>query len=587
VLRQNVANGFLDAMTVWQMFSSQTPSLSLVDFISAVRTADTLEQERLIVSTEHDHIRALVRDNQIHLPPRTVAKLVFLDLLGEDAAWGQMEAITLMAHDVFSYKRIGYLGSSLLLNENSDLAVLVTQTLLDDVNSADQNVQCLALTFIANVGSTQICRSVAPAVQRLIQCDHARILKGAGMAIVHIVRKVPEIANTFKNLVQPLLNHKDHGVIISGINAVIAMIENDPRFMLWWRHFSHSFTSMLKTVLNLRANPQFSFSKLDNPFLIIRILEALALLGNRSDTLDRILWSIVSSEEPRRNQGLSVLYQAVATIVSVSTAPALRSLAICRVGALLSRRNPNTIHWALSSFARVLNLETSSINHAAVDVMALNGCKSAIVKCTENNDPSIRRRASQVLAALTAAQDIEPVPQTHCDRGISVKEAAVQALRLTGILLTETSSDQTLSRDCVMRATGFRPCWMCRGEKALAEIDRRLLDVVLRFQTHLLDIHAHLSVLPAQDAGVSGLITVIDQIQQRLTAIQFEIVAIQKKHVEERPAGARSPPAADDRTNEIVVSGHQSWLNYQVAYVKAAMQSVIRLYTLVADGQGS
>ena len=190
-------------------------SQPLDEFINAIRMADSIEQERFLMKTEEAHIRAYVRDGDPELRPRVVSKLVFLDMLGENLSWGQMEAITLMTHDRFSYKRVGYIGASIILDENAELSVLVTQTLLHDLQSPDPNIQCLALTFIANCGSAEVSRAVASEVQKLVGSRYPMVMKRAGMAIVRIVRKNPDLTDSFKNTVQRLLNQNSHGVIIS------------------------------------------------------------------------------------------------------------------------------------------------------------------------------------------------------------------------------------------------------------------------------------------------------------------------------------------------------------------------------------
>jgi hypothetical protein len=379
----------------------------LDDFINAVRMAETVEQERFLIATEEAHIRAYVREGDPELRPRIVSKLVYLDMLGENPTWGQIEAITLMTHDVFSYKRVGYIGGSILLDENADLTVLVTHTLLKDLQSPDSNVQSLALTFIANVGSPEVCRSVATAVQKTVSSRSPSVLKRAGMAIVRIVRKNPDLTETFKNTVQRLLNHNSHGVIISGMNAVICMLEMDSRLMSAWSQFSVPFTKILKNLSNSRGSREFNYGVFNDPYMLMKTMRALSLLGKASDELDGILQSIISSTETRRNTGRAVLYEAVDTVVCVSGKASLRGLAFNQVGRLLSMRDPNVLYSALSSFARVLYREQSMINRGSVDSMALQRYKSAVVKCLDHNDPSIRRRALDVISALIDETNVE------------------------------------------------------------------------------------------------------------------------------------------------------------------------------------
>lgn len=379
----------------------------LYEFIDSVRTADTIEKERYYIATEEAQIRAFTRGGDAAIRPRVVSKLMVLDMLGENTAWGQMEAIKLMGHDTFSYKRVGYLGGAVLLDETADLTVLVTHTLLKDLQTPDPNIQCLALAFIANVANAEICRSVATEVQKLTASGIPSVMKRAGMAIVRIVRKNPDLTDQYKNSVQKLLNHSSHGVIISGVNMVIAMIEQEPKLSHAWSQFTVPFTKILKNLSNSRGSREFNYGMFNDPALLMKTMKALSLLKKSSEELDAVLQSIVSATDTRRNTGRAVLYQAVDTIVAISMKPALRGLGFNQVGRLLSMRDPNVLYSALSSFARVLRLEESVLNLGSVDTMALQRYKSKIVQCLNHPDPSIRRRALDVISALIDEQNVE------------------------------------------------------------------------------------------------------------------------------------------------------------------------------------
>jgi hypothetical protein len=227
------------------------------------------------------------------------------------------------------------------------------------------------------------------------------------MAIVRIVRKNPDLTETFKNTVQRLLNHNSHGVIISGMNAVICMLEADGRLLSAWSQFSIPFTKILKNLSNSRGSREFNYGVFNDPYMLMKTMRALSLLGQGSDELDGILQSIISSTETRRNTGRAVLYQAVDTVVCVSGKASLRGLAFNQVGRLLSMRDPNVLYSALSSFARVLYREQSMINRGSVDSMALQRYKTSVVKCLDHNDPSIRRRALDVISALIDETNVE------------------------------------------------------------------------------------------------------------------------------------------------------------------------------------
>ena len=58
-----------------------------------------------------------------------VAKLLYLFTLGERTHFGQIECLKLLASPKFADKRLGYLGTMLLLDENQEVLTLVTNSL--------------------------------------------------------------------------------------------------------------------------------------------------------------------------------------------------------------------------------------------------------------------------------------------------------------------------------------------------------------------------------------------------------------------------------------------------------------------------
>lgn len=91
-----------------------------------MRAAKTIADERTVIQKESAAIRTSFRENDTdnHVRKQNVAKLLYLFTLGERTHFGQVECLKLLATSKFSDKRLGYLGTMLLLDENQEVLTL-------------------------------------------------------------------------------------------------------------------------------------------------------------------------------------------------------------------------------------------------------------------------------------------------------------------------------------------------------------------------------------------------------------------------------------------------------------------------------
>lgn len=380
---------------------------SLNDFVSAVRLADSIEHERFLISSEQADLRTYIKDCEPSLRPRVVTKLVFLNIIGENVGYGAMEALSLMSADLFSYKRIGYMAAAVLLDETSELTVLITHTILKDLQSNDYRIQCLALACLANIGSAEMCQAVVGEVTRLFECGNSAVLKRIAMAATRIIDRVPELAEHFKHPVQKLLKHGSHGVVIAALNLMTHVICADTKMNKTWGRYATAFSKILKQLHQGKASREFSLSLFNDPFLQCRLMIVLAKLKKPSDDLDDVLESIATGVDIRKNTGRALLFQAVETIVATAKKPSLRALAFTQIGRLFQYAEPNVLYSALSVFSRVLYSGNEIIDRTSGDSIALQRYKTSVVQCLNHRDKSIRRRALDVVSALVDENNSE------------------------------------------------------------------------------------------------------------------------------------------------------------------------------------
>ncbi|XP_020599751.1 AP-1 complex subunit gamma-2-like, partial [Phalaenopsis equestris] len=324
-------------------FSSGT---RLRDMIRAIRACKTAAEERAVVRKECAAIRAAVSDNDQEYRHRNLAKLMFIHMLGYPTHFGQMECLKLIASAGFPEKRIGYLGLMLLLDERQEVLMLVTNSLKQDLNHSNQYIVGLALCALGNICSAEMARDLAPEVERLLQSRDPNIKKKAALCSIRIVRKVPDLAENFMTPATALLKEKHHGVLIAGVQLCTDLCRASPEALVYLRkNCTEGSVRILKDISNSSYAPEYDISGITDPFLHIRVLKLMRMLGqgdvDASESINDILAQVATKIESNKNAGNAILYECVETIMGIEATSGLRVLAINILGRFLSNRDNN------------------------------------------------------------------------------------------------------------------------------------------------------------------------------------------------------------------------------------------------------
>lgn len=203
---------------------------SLKSFIKAVRAAKTIADERTVIQKESAAIRTSFREDYADISVRrqNVAKLLYLFTLGERTHWGQVECLKLLASSRFTDKRLGYLGTMLLLDENQEVLTLVTNSLQSDLNHPNQYIVSLALCTLANIASTEMARDLFADIEKVVASSNPYLRKKGALCAMRIIRKVPDLEEVFVDKAKSLLSDKNHGVLICGISLITDLCIHNP-----------------------------------------------------------------------------------------------------------------------------------------------------------------------------------------------------------------------------------------------------------------------------------------------------------------------------------------------------------------------
>uniref|UniRef100_A0A8C3LYY5 AP-1 complex subunit gamma n=1 Tax=Chrysolophus pictus TaxID=9089 RepID=A0A8C3LYY5_CHRPC len=376
--------------------------IRLRELIRTIRTARTQAEEREMIQKECAAIRSSFREEDNTYRCRNVAKLLYMHMLGYPAHFGQLECLKLIASQKFTDKRIGYLGAMLLLDERQDVHLLMTNCIKNDLNHSTQYVQGLALCTLGCMGSSEMCRDLAGEVEKLLKTSNSYLRKKAALCAVHVIRKVPELMEMFLPATKNLLNEKNHGVLHTSVVLLTEMCERSPDMLAHFRKVSlvPQLVRILKNLIMSGYSPEHDVSGISDPFLQVRILRLLRILGRNDDdsseAMNDILAQVATNTETSKNVGNAILYETVLTIMDIKSESGLRVLAINILGRFLLNNDKNIRYVALTSL-----LKTVQTDHNAVQRH-----RSTIVDCLKDLDVSIKRRAMELSFALVNGNNV-------------------------------------------------------------------------------------------------------------------------------------------------------------------------------------
>ncbi|KAL2349387.1 hypothetical protein Fmac_003387 [Flemingia macrophylla] len=388
-------------------FSSGT---RLRDMIRAIRACKTAAEERAVVRKECAAIRAAINENDQDYRHRNLAKLMFIHMLGYPTHFGQMECLKLIASPGFPEKRIGYLGLMLLLDERQEVLMLVTNSLKQDLNHTNQYIVGLALCALGNICSAEMARDLAPEVERLLQFRDPNIRKKAALCSIRIIKKVPDLAENFINPATALLREKHHGVLITGVQLCTDLCKISTEALEHIRKkCTDGLVRTLKDLANSPYSPEYDIAGITDPFLHIRLLKLLRVLGegdaDASDTMNDILAQVATKTESNKVAGNAILYECVQTIMSIEDNGGLRVLAINILGRFLSNRDNNIRYVALNMLMKAVS----------ADAQAVQRHRATILECVKDSDASIRKRALELVYVLVNETNVKPLAKELID----------------------------------------------------------------------------------------------------------------------------------------------------------------------------
>lgn len=389
------------------------------NFIAEIRACKNREAEEERIEVEKAKIRKCFQKGKVSSYDRRkyVTKLLYMYMLGYEIDFGHIEAITLLSSKKYVEKHMGYLACSLLLDEGHELLMLLTNQMLKDLDmKLNEDVQCLALMAIANVGGKEFTEALLSQVMAIFTAHETRplIRKKAALCALRLFRKYPELlppeAWTDKVL-SFMSNLSDLGLLLSVTSFILGYSSKYPE--PFEECVGHAIRALSRIVMDKQFRGEYVYFHICNPWLQVKLLRLLQYYPPPEDQMllqmiNKVLERIMSNTEwnpkliNKNNASHAILFEAVNLTVTYCHDDLLMEQAASIIGNFVSREL-NLKYLGLEAMGRLALKGNEVIREELMQH------KRVVVSALNDQDISIRRRALDVLYHMcdeNSSQDI-------------------------------------------------------------------------------------------------------------------------------------------------------------------------------------
>ncbi|XWS49371.1 hypothetical protein CRYUN_Cryun13aG0157900 [Craigia yunnanensis] len=342
-----------------------------------------------------------------------IIRLVYVEMLGHDASFGYIHAVKMTHDDSLLVKRTGYLAVTLFLNENHDLIILIVNTIQKDLKSDNYLVVCAALNAVSKLINEETIPAVLPQVVELLAHPKEAVRKKAIMALHRFYHKSPSSVSHLVSNFRKRLSDNDPGVMGATLCPLFDLITIDVNS---YKDLVISFVSILKQVAERRLPKAYDYHQMPAPFIQIKLLKILALLGSgdkqASENMYTVVGDIFRKCDSSSNIGNAVLYECICCVSSIYPNPKLLESAADVISRFLKSDSHNLKYMGIDALGRLIKISPEIAEQHQL----------AVIDCLEDLDDTLKRKTFDLLYKMTKSTNVEVIVDRMIDYMISIND---------------------------------------------------------------------------------------------------------------------------------------------------------------------
>ncbi|KAH9608623.1 hypothetical protein KSS87_019833 [Heliosperma pusillum] len=391
-------------------------SKDFLDLVKSIGEARSKSEEDRIILSEIATLKTRLAAPDI--PKRKmkefIIRLVYIEMLGHDASFGYIHAVKMTHDDTVLHKRTGYLAVTLFLNDDHDLIILIVNTIQKDLRSDNYLVVCAALNAVCRLINEETIPAVLPQIVDLLNHPKDAVKKKAVMALHRFYQRSPSSVNHLLSNFRKKLSDNDPSVMGAALCPLFDLVMIDPNS---YKDLVGSFVSILKQVAERRLPKSYDYHQMPAPFIQIKLLKILALLGsgdkNASGQMYTVVGDLIRKADSTSNIGNAVLYESVCCAAAIYPSAKLLEAAADAISRFLKSDSHNLKYMGIDALGRLIKLSPEVAEQHQL----------AVIDCLEDPDDTLKRKTFELLYKMTKSSNVEVIVDRMIDYMISINDS--------------------------------------------------------------------------------------------------------------------------------------------------------------------
>lgn len=335
-------------------------------------------------------------------------------MLGHDASFGYIYAVKMTHDESVAMKRTGYLAVTLFLEEDHELMILIVNTIQKDLRSDNYLAVCAALNAVCRLINEETIPAVLGQVVELVGHGKEAVRKKAVMALHRFYQKAPGLVSHLVSNFRKRLCDNDPGVMGAALCPLHDLIAIDPNP---YKDLVVSLVSILKQVAERRLPNSYDYHQMPAPFIQIRLLKILALLGSgdkqASEQMYMVLGDVIKKCDTLSNIGNAVLYECVCCASAIYPNKKLLESADHAISKFLKSDSHNLKYMGIDALGRLIKISPEVAEQHQL----------AVIDCLEDPDDTLKRKTFELLYKMTKSSNVEVIVAHMIDYMISINDS--------------------------------------------------------------------------------------------------------------------------------------------------------------------